>query len=115
MRKKIIRNRVDIVYSTNPDFRYEYNTPKEAETLPNNQQNLRVILDRKHRAGKLVTLVTGFIGKTDDLEKLGKFLKTKCGVGGTVKDGQILIQGDYCDKIIKLLTDEGYKVKRSGG
>ena len=108
-------SKINIVYSTNPGFQYEYNHLKEPETLPNHQQNLRVMLDRKNRAGKSVTLVKGFVGKKDDLEKLGKMLKTKCGVGGTVKDKQILIQGDFCDKIIQLLLSESYKVKRSGG
>ena len=108
-------SRINIVYSTNPDFQYEHITNNEAESIPKNQQNLRVMLDRRQRAGKAVTLITGFIGKTDELEKLGKFLKTKCGVGGTVKDGEILIQGNFCDKIIQLLTADGYKAKRSGG
>jgi translation initiation factor 1 len=108
-------SRINIVYSTNPDFHYEYDHQKEVETLPNHQQNLRVMLDRKNRAGKSVTLVNGFVGKKEDLEKLGKMLKAKCGVGGTVKDNQILIQGDFCEKIIKFLGSENYKVKRSGG
>jgi len=108
-------SRINIVYSTNPEFQYEHDTNIEPDNIPNNQQNLKVFLDRKHRAGKAVTSVTGFIGKSSELENLGKFLKTKCGVGGTVKDGQILIQGDFCDKIIGLLSSEGYKVKRSGG
>ena len=115
MSQKKDKARINVVYSTNPNFIYEQNQSEEFATTPNQQQNLRVLLDRKQRAGKAVTLITGFIGKTDDLEKLGKLLKTKCGVGGTVKEGQILIQGDFCDKIIKLLTDDGYKVKRSGG
>jgi translation initiation factor 1 len=115
MIKQKDKNRFNIVYSTNPGFKYEYNEVRETETLPNQQQNLRVMIDRKQRAGKVVTLVTGFIGKTDDLEKLGKTLKTKCGVGGTVKDGQILLQGDFCDRIIGILSAEGFKVKRSGG
>jgi translation initiation factor 1 len=115
MKKKNFSNRINIVYSTNPEFQYEYKIPTEIETLPNNQQNLRIMLDRKQRAGKSVTLVTGYIGKTDDLEKLGKQLKSKCGTGGTVKNGEILLQGDFCDKIIQLLIADGYKVKRSGG
>jgi translation initiation factor 1 len=108
-------SRINVVYSTNPDFKYEHCTTIEPESIPNNQQTLRVMLDRKHRAGKAVTLVTGYIGNSTGLEKLGKMLKTKCGVGGSVKEGQILIQGDFCDKIIQLLSTEGYKVKRSGG
>jgi translation initiation factor 1 len=108
-------NRINVVYSTNPDFQYEHDLNIEPESIPKNQQNLRVMLDRKKRAGKAVTLITGYIGKTEELEKLGKFLKTKCGVGGSVKNGEILIQGNFCDKIIQLLTIEEYKVKRSGG
>jgi translation initiation factor 1 len=108
-------SRINIVYSTNPDFKYEHDSNIESESIPNNQQNLRVMLDRKQRAGKAVTLITGFIGKNEELEKLGKFLKTKCGVGGSVKNGEILIQGNFCDKIIQLLIADGYKVKRSGG
>lgn len=115
MLQKKDKNRVNVIYSTNPNFKYEHIEPDDLETLPNTQQNLRVLLDRKQRAGKAVTLITGFVGKTDDLEKLGKLLKTKCGVGGTVKEGQILIQGDFCHKIIQLLSSDGYKVKRIGG
>lgn len=94
-----------IVYSTDPDFRQESNEPEETDTLPPAQQQLRVKLDTKQRAGKVVTLVDGFIGKTEDLEKLGKELKTKCGTGGSAKDGQILIQGDYKEKVVKWLQD----------
>lgn len=109
------KNRVNVVYSTNPNFNYDYNKEEEQVTLPNQQQNLRVNLDKKQRAGKAVTLINGFVGKNDDLEKLGKSLKTKCGVGGTVKGRQILIQGNFCEKIIQLLLADGYKVKKSGG
>lgn len=103
---------IGVVYSTNPDFKYEYTEKEEPETLPNNQQNLRILLDKKQRAGKKVTLVTGFIGKVSDLEKLGKELKTKCGVGGTVKDGTILIQGEFRDRILGILINQGYKAKK---
>ena len=115
MAQKIDKNRVNVVYSTNPNFQYEHNEEEEQDTLPPQQQNLRVMIDRKQRAGKAVTLVTGFVGSSSDLELLGKLLKTKCGVGGTVKDNQILIQGDFCDKILQILATAGYKAKRSGG
>lgn len=109
------RNITGVVYSTNPDFHYSENTPEEAETLSPAQQDLRVMLDKKQRAGKAVTLVTGFVGKPEDLESLGKSLKNKCGVGGTVKDGEILIQGDHRDRVLKILLELGYKAKRAGG
>jgi translation initiation factor 1 len=108
-------SRINIVYSTKPDFEYEYQQEEESQTLPNPRQNLRVLRDSKQRAGKTVTLVTGFIGRTDDLEKLGKLLKSICGTGGTVKDGQILIQGDFSEKVLNFLLSEGYKTKRAGG
>ena len=109
------KDRLGVVFSTNPDFRYEHDQEDEAETLSPNKQDLRVTLDKKQRKGKSVTLVTGFIGKEDDLKELGKLLKTKCGVGGTVKEGEILIQGDFREKILEILKKEGYKAKRSGG
>jgi translation initiation factor 1 len=109
------KKRDGIVYSTNSDFGYSYQQEEPASTLLSKQQNLKVLLDKSMRAGKQVTLVTGFVGKTSDLEVLGKLLKTKCGVGGSVKDGEILIQGDHRDKIVQILMKEGYKVKRVGG
>lgn len=115
MSSKKNKLREGIVYSTNPDFQYEYQQAEETETLPPQQQLLYVLRDRKQRAGKVVTLVTGFVGKTEDIEKLGKMLKTRCGVGGTVKEGEILIQGDFVEKVMQLLTAEGYKVKQKGG
>ena len=88
------KNRLGVLYSTNPDFQYETNEVPEVETLPKAQQRLRVSLDKRNRGGKMVTLVTGFQGTADDLSALGKMLKVKCGVGGSAKEGEIIIQGD---------------------
>jgi translation initiation factor 1 len=104
-----------IVYSTNPDFKFEFENLSEEETLPPTQQDLRVWIDRKQRAGKQVTLITGFVGTTADLEALGKLLKTKCGTGGSAKDGEIIIQGDVRDKVMDLLIKSGHKPKKAGG
>jgi translation initiation factor 1 len=112
---KQAKNRIDIVYSTNPNYAYRTDAQEEEATLPAAQQDLRVLLDRKNRGGKSVTLITGFVGTNDDLTTLSKELKSKCGVGGAAKDGEILIQGDFRDKIISLLQQKGYKVKKSGG
>ena len=109
------KDRLGVVFSTNSDYDYKHDEKEEDDTLAAKKQDLRVMLDRKKRKGKSVTLVTGFIGATDDLKKLGKLLKSKCGVGGTVKDGEILIQGDFRDKILDLLLKEGYKAKKAGG
>ncbi|MCX2573903.1 translation initiation factor [Pedobacter sandarakinus] len=103
-----------IMFSTNPDFEYEQEVD-DTVTLPNNQQDLRVMLDKKNRGGKAVTLITGFRGLANDLEVLGKMLKTKCGVGGSVKDGEIMIQGDVRDKVMAILQKDNYKVKKAGG
>jgi len=108
------KNRDGVVYSTNENFQYDYVGKEEADTLPPQQQNLRAVLDKSGRAGKQVTLVTGFIGKADDLETLTKLLKTKCGVGGSSKDGEIILQGDLRDKVVQALIKEGYKAKRVG-
>lgn len=100
------------VYSTDPNFNYEAEQQEEQDTLPPAQQRLRLILDTKQRAGKAVTLVTGFIGKTEDLEELGKKLRNYCGTGGSVKDGEILIQGDQREKALQFLQKQGYKAHR---
>lgn len=102
------KDRLNVVYSTNPDFRYETADEEETATLPPAQQKLRVQLDRKNRGGKVVTLITGFIGTDDDLKELGRMLKSKCGVGGTAKDGEIIVQGDFKQKVLELLKKEGY-------
>jgi translation initiation factor 1 len=105
-----------IVYSTNPDYKFEnQNQAEPIITLPANRQNLKVLLDKKARKGKTVTLITGFIGNEEDLNALAKKLKTKCSTGGTAKDGEILLQGDFREKVIQLLLAEGYKAKKAGG
>jgi len=109
------KKKVNVVYSTNPDFNFDFDEDEAMETLPPQQQNLKVMLDRKQRKGKEVTLVEGFIGLSDDLKDLGKQLKTKCGGGGSVKDGSIMIQGNHVQKIIDILKNFGYQVKRVGG
>lgn len=105
------KDRLGVVFSTNSDFQYQHSEAEQADTLPPQQQTLHVLLDKKQRGGKKVTLVSGFVGKEDDLKELGKRLKTACGVGGSTKDGEILIQGDFRQKVADILTKAGYKVK----
>lgn len=112
MKKQL--NQGGIVYSTNPDFHLS-SEADEFVTPPPRQQNLKVWLDRKQRGGKTVTLIQGFIGSEDDLQNLAKLLKSKCGVGGSAKESEIIIQGDQRDKIIEILLKEGYKAKKAGG
>ena len=104
--------RLGVVLYTNPDFTYEEETEQEPATLAPEKQNLIVSIDRKGRGGKQVTLVTGFVGTADDLSELGRTLKVKCGVGGSTKDGEITIQGDFRDRVTALLKEMGYKAKR---
>ena len=116
MPKKNKKKRVGVVYSTDPDYDYNYQQEEPAESVPATEQRLRVLLDRKKRRGKEVTLVIGFSGPENDLKALGKYLKTKCGVGGSVKDGEILIQGNHRDRVVALLQEKGYsQTKKSGG
>ena len=113
MSKKSRRNRVDIVYSTNSDFEYEYDEEQEIESIEKSKQKLKVYIDTKaKKKGKQATLISGFIGSEDELKDLSKLLKTKCAVGGSVKDGDILIQGDFRDKIVQILNKEGYSAKK---
>ena len=107
------KNRKGVMYSTNPHFEFEYEN-KERETLPNINQHLKVCID-KHRAGKIAVIIKGFAGNTDDLKALGKLLKTKCGVGGSAKNGKIIRQGNVRDKVMEILEKEGYNYKRVGG
>lgn len=109
------KDRLNVVYSTNPDFKYEAEENEEQDTLERSKQKLRVQLDRKNRGGKVVTLIAGFIGTEDDLKELGKLLKSKCGVGGSAKDGEIIVQGDFKQKIVELLKKEGYTNTKSVG
>lgn len=105
------KGRINVVYSTNPDFNYQYEEEEQQTTLPPEKQNLRVTLDSKQRAGKTVTLVDGFIGTEEDLKELAKLLKNKCGVGGSVKEGQIIIQGAFREKVLSILQAKQYRAK----
>lgn len=110
------KERLNVVYSTNSDFNYEVDNDEEQVTLDKEKQNLRVSIDKKNRGGKVATLVTGFVGTENDLKELGKLLKSKCGVGGSAKDGEILVQGDFKQKVLDLLKKEGYtRTKGMGG
>lgn len=102
------KNRLNVVYSTNPDFNFEVEKEDTREAIAKEKQNLRVCIDKKNRGGKIVTLITGFTGTDEDLKELGKLLKTKCGVGGSAKEGEIIIQGDFKLKIADILKKEGY-------
>ncbi len=109
------KGREGVVFSTGNDYDYSYDDDRQEETLDPQDQKLYVELDKKARGGKKVTLISGFISTDDDLKGLGKTLKSKCGVGGSAKDGEILIQGDHRDKVVGILEGLGYRVKRRGG
>ena len=106
------KDRLGVMYSTNPDFQYNTGDTEDDETLPKEKQQLRISLDKRNRGGKAVTLVTGFRGTADDLAELGKFLKVKCGVGGSAKEGEIIVQGDLRPKVLEILQKEGYVKSR---
>ena len=108
------KSRLGMVYSTDPDYQYRTAEEEQAETLPARQQQLRVWLDRKQRAGKVVTLVKGFVGRDEDLAELARMLKNKCGVGGSAKEGEIIIQGDHRDRVAEMLLKAGYNCKKAG-
>lgn len=109
------KKRDGIVFSTADSFDYHFGEDESQETLPPTQQKLKVLLDKKSRAGKQVTLIEGFLGTEEDLKELGKLLKNRCGVGGSTKDGEILIQGDHRDKVVQVLIQAGYGAKKVGG
>lgn len=108
------KDRLGVVFSTNPDYQFQTSDDEQIETLAPERQNLRVWLDRL-KGGRVATVVRGFVGSADDLAALGKELKKSCGVGGTAKDGEIIIQGDHRDRVVELLTKAGYRCKRAGG
>ena len=112
MKKNDWKERLGVTYSTNPDYQYHFQDETEEETLPKEKQLLRIALDKRNRGGKTVTLITGFRGTNDELAALGKMLKVKCGVGGSAKDGEIIIQGDVRQKVLGILSKEGYTKSR---
>jgi translation initiation factor 1 len=105
-------DKIKVVYSTNPDFKQQ---EEESKATPAPSEQLLYVSLQRLKGNKIATLVEGFVGNDDDLEELGKLLKTKCGTGGTVKDGEIIIQGEKREQVMKLLSDKGYKVKKKGG
>ncbi|HIS34916.1 MAG TPA: translation initiation factor [Candidatus Avirikenella pullistercoris] len=105
------KKRLNIVYSTNPDFQYQTEEEPEVESVPPSRQNLRITLDKRNRGGKQVTLIADFKGSEQELKDLCRFLKSKCGVGGAAKDGEILIQGDFRNKVADILKEKGYRVR----
>lgn len=109
------KSRLGVVYSTNSDYQYTTDQEEQPQTLPPAEQNLRVWLDRKQRGGKTATIVRGFVGRDEDLSELARMLKTRCGVGGSAKEGEIIIQGDHRDRVVELLAQAGYKCKKAGG
>lgn len=115
MGQKNKKDRLGVVYSTNDDFSFDFDGDETQETLSPGEQRLKVQLDKKARAGKKVTLISEFVGSDDDLKDLAKELKSKCGVGGSSKNGEILIQGDFRDKILDVLQSKGYNAKKIGG
>jgi translation initiation factor 1 len=115
MSKKNKKKRVDVVYSTNPDYEYNYEDDGVEETLPPEEQKLKVRIEKKGRGGKTAVVVKGFIGSEDDLKDLAKTIKTKCGTGGSAKDGEIIIQGEMRNKVLEVLQKEGYNAKQAGG
>ena len=110
MKQNDWKNRLGVMYSTNPDYKYQMDEEAKEETLPKEKQRLHITLEKRNRGDKIVTLVSGFRGTGNDRSALGKWLKTRCGVGGSVKDGEIIIQGDWRRKVTDLLTEEGYHV-----
>lgn len=108
MKKNDWKDRLGMVYSTNPDFQFVTDDEPEAETLPKNQQRLRIRIEKNGRGGKTATIISGFIGSEADLKELGKWLKGRLGVGGSAKDGEVLVQGDFKQRVIDLLKADGY-------